>query len=266
MNLKDLSIQTMISLSAAWIDPARERSSLEASPITAVYLPAIDAMHAALVATQPRDVSSAELTALIAEETAEDTIHDRMLRGAHWVLSGLAEITDSEEERKAYLAARDTLAPEGLRETQRAYTAESGEIHRLEARLTPEVKALLGNVKAPGGTLWDATKRRMKAGKKLGLLEAKRVKLEAEVNAVKRDSTSRADVLRARNAWIRVVRALEAALDLDGVSEEAKAAVLAPLNDAGTRAQRRTGSKKEESEALPNAEPVKAAPLPAQPA
>ena len=79
-----------------------------------------------------------------------------------------------------------------------------------DRRLTKDDKALLGKLPTPSGTLLDAHKARVKAGKELGDLEKERAFLETQVPV----ATTPADAVRARNLWIRTVNALVAATHL----------------------------------------------------
>jgi hypothetical protein len=214
MNLKDLSVPAMLKVSGAWTDPAQRRSLLEQSPVGRALLPEIDAAHAALVRAEADADRQDALFEIQEEEAAVDLVHDRKLRGAYYVLTGLAEVTDDEHERCALIAARDELSPLGLAEAQRTYRDEAREIEHVEQRLSAASRTLLQRIPAPGGVLWASVEARFAAARRLAALEARRAELTG--------ADAAASVLHARNAWVQVVRALDASLAIDAAGQEAR--------------------------------------------
>ncbi|MEO7327064.1 MAG: hypothetical protein ABI193_00695, partial [Minicystis sp.] len=97
----------------------------------------------------------------------------------------------------------------------------------------------------PNGTLEDEHKAQIEAAKKLGELEKKKRELSAGTT-----DTTAADVVRARNLWIRTVTAFVAVLDLETLSDNDRARILSPLEDAERKADRRT-PKNEATDAPP---------------
>jgi hypothetical protein len=246
MSLRDLSTQTMVTLSAAWLDPAHARSSIEALPTAAGLLPKVDTAHRRLLKAQParaKPKTPPELTAIQVEQSETDVVHDRNARGAYNVLTGFAELADTDEQATAILGLRDKLFPpeRGLNVIKMSYADEAGEATLVEKRLTDEDRALLKKLPIPGGTLLDAHKARVNAGKKLGDLDQQRVALEAK-EALKAGIKS-GDALQARNGWIKVVRTLVDAIDLDEPSVTVRKRILQPLEDAERKAEKRRLSK-----------------------
>jgi hypothetical protein len=224
MNLKDLSVPAMLKLSGAWIDPEQKRWQLERSSVGRALLPEIDAAHAGLLKAEGAADREDELFELQEQEAAVDLVHDRKLRGAYYVLTGFAEVTDDANEKAALLAARDQLSPLGLAEAQRTYRDEAAEIPHVEKRLTPESKLLLQRIPAPGGVLWASVESRFAAARTLAALEARRAELSG--------SDAAASVLHARNAWVQVVRALDASLAIDAAGQEVRRELLLDVERA----------------------------------
>jgi hypothetical protein len=222
--LKDLSIQRMVALTEPWLDPKRDRPKLEALPSGKALLPKIEAAYQGLLSTQKQDATTAKEVAKIQNKQAElDVVHDRKL-----------------------LTARDELAPNGLSATQRTYAEEAGEIPLAKARLSAKSEALLKKVPVLGGKkLSSDVDAWFDAGKDLGALEEKRRALET--GGKTGGGASRAEALRARNYWIKVVRHLETSLDLDGADELTARAILGPVRDAEKSAGKR-GRKGDEPE------------------
>lgn len=252
MSLRDLSTQTMVSLSAAWLDPAHARALIEALPTAAGLLPKVDAAHRRLLKTQPdksKTRLSPALSALQTEQAEVDVIHDRNARGAYSVMNGFAELASNDDEAGAILALRDKLFPpeRGMNVTKMGYADEAGEAALVEKRLTDEDRALLKKLPIPGGTLFDAHKARVNAGKKLGELEQQRVTLEA--SDADKAGFKQGDALRARNGWIKVMRTLVDAIDLDEPSAAVRRRILQPLEEAERKAEKRRASKVEDEPA-----------------
>jgi hypothetical protein len=245
--LKDLSIQRMVALTEPWLDPKRDRPKLEALPSGKALLPKIEAAYQGLLSTQKQDATTAKEVAKIQNKQAElDVVHDRKLRGTYYLLTALAELSDDEEQEAALLTARDELAPNGLSATQRTYAEEAGEIPLAKARLSAKSEALLKKVPVLGGKkLSSDVDAWFDAGKDLGALEEKRRALET--GGKTGGGASRAEALRARNYWIKVVRHLETSLDLDGADELTARAILGPVRDAEKSAGKR-GRKGDEPE------------------
>src|SRR6185369_11183192 len=96
MSLRDLPTQTMVSLSAAWLDPAHARTAIEALPTARAVLPKLEAAHRLLLKTQPdrsKPRTPPELAALQTEQAQVDAIHDRSARGVYNVLTGFADLS-----------------------------------------------------------------------------------------------------------------------------------------------------------------------------
>jgi hypothetical protein len=224
MNLKDLSVPAMLAVSGAWTDPEHKRALLEHSPVGRALLPEIEAAHGALLRADADADRQDTLFELQEEQAAVDLVHDRKLRGAYYVLTGLAEVTDDDGEKAALLAARDQLSPLGLAEAQRTYRDEAREIEFVEGRLTAETRLLLQRIPAPGGVLWASVEARFAAARRLAALEARRAELTG--------SDAAASVLHARNAWVQVVRALDASLAIDAAGQEARRELLGDIERA----------------------------------
>jgi hypothetical protein len=216
--------------------------------------------HQGLLDTQvSAEQAETKLTLVQKAQAKVDVRHDRKIRGKYNVLTGFADLADNEEEAASYLALRDSLTPHGLDVVRWSYTDQAGEAELTERRLTKDEKALLGKLPTPSGTLLDAHKARVKAGKELGDLEKERVRLESLAPV----ATTRADAVRARNLWIRTVNAFAATLELEeGLSDADRERILGPLQRAEQKADRKRASSAEPDpiEATP------ATPKPAEPA
>ncbi|MEO5728668.1 MAG: hypothetical protein ABI134_01065 [Byssovorax sp.] len=252
MSKNNLTSPTMVTVTTAWTDPKEERPLLASLPQAGALLPSIDKAHRGLLDSQTgASQTNVKLTALQKAQAVLDVRHDRQVRGKYHVLTGFAELADNEEEAAAYLALRDALTPRGLDTVRLSYTDEAGEAELTDRRLTKDDKALLGKLPTPNGTLLDALKARLKAGRELGDLEKQRAALESQAPA----ATTPADAVRARNVWIRTVNAFVGLLDLEeGLSEADRETILGPLRRAEQKADRKRAGSAE-------ADPVEAAPV-----
>lgn len=237
MSFKNLSTPTMVTITGSLVDPKTDRPLLESLPQAGALLPSLDKAHNGLLHTQVSDDQAATaLTLLQAAEAKVDVKHDRKTRGTYSVLTGFADLTDDPELAAQYLALRDAIYPKGLEVIKWSYTDEAGEAELVDKRLSKTDKALLGKLPTPSGTLLDALKERIKAGKELGDLEKERAALETKAP----DAPTGADAVRARNLWIRTLNAFVATLDLEeGLSDEDREKILGPLRRAEQKADRR---------------------------
>lgn len=245
MALKNLSTETMIALSLAWLDPTVGRPTLEAHPRTSAYLPNLEAAYQGLLTVcsgSESEDQNADLAALSAEQSTLDDLHDRKVRGLHLVLSGLAALAGSREEAIQYIEARDALLPDGISINQRTYLDEAGNAALIARRLqdSPKLQEFLGQIPLAGGkALLDEVRIWLDAGERLGALESRRIHLLHERDST-RAGTRRGDILRARNQWSRVVYAIQATIDLDEhPAEDLEKSFLRPLREAESKADHR---------------------------
>ena len=265
MSLRDLSTPTMVTIVAAWVDPARERKLLEGLQRAAFLLPTLVEAHQLLVSTQAiaPDGESAELPAVQQEQADVDTEHDRKVRGIYGALTAFAELVDDPDKAARYLSLRDKLFPEGLAVINWSYVDEAGEADLVEGRLTYADRVLLKYLPYPGGKLWDAHERRLASARRLGELERKKQDL-IRARETREGRLGPVDVIKARNAWIRAVRAFLGVLELEkSIAPEVKRRILGPLEDAERKAAARGGN--EDAEAPISTIPISTIPSSAVP-
>jgi hypothetical protein len=239
MALRDLSSQQMLNITGAWLDAGRDRPLLQALSRVAPLLPDIQEAHDAVQTSHRRDANvSTELIDIQDQQAELDQIHDRKVRGIHNVLTGFAELSNTPEDAGAYLEIHEQLFPDGLKFITGSYGDQAGEVTFARERLTSESKAVLKAMPTPSGSLMKAVDAWFTAGDDLGALEARRAKLEAEL-AQKKSAGVQGGQLRARNRWIGVVRAVMQMLELEKPDVESERHLLAPLERALKKADRR---------------------------
>jgi hypothetical protein len=250
----------MIAISGGWLDPEKgSRKDIESIPAAAALLPLIQAAHDGVLQTQAQDDSPSP--ALVENRRSaldKDRIHDRKGRGLFLVLSGFAELIDDEALSAACLALRDKIFPPamGLRILGASYVDEAGEVELVEQRVTAEDRAQLKKLPYPEGKLLDAHNARVEAGRDLGNLERERTTLEAEAEDAE-SAIAPADVLIARNTWIKGARALAIVIGFAAPSDAVRLKILKPLDDAERKADdRASATATDPAQADPAADPA----------
>ena len=121
-----------------------------------------------------------------------------------------------------------------------------------QGRLNEEDFGLLRNVPVFDGNLKDAVKEWFATGAKLGNLERERKQAAQQADTA--DTVTRSDVVKARNQWIRVVRAVLTGLELvDDLDDEIATRLYQPLKDATEKANRGSDAGDKPAEPTPPA-------------
>jgi hypothetical protein len=240
MAVRDVSAEVMVTLSAAWLDPERQRPLLQSIPLVAALLPRLDEAHRGLLETQLRQSSApleAARGAIQDKQVSTDGLHDRKMRGSFGLLTALADLTDDPAKARRYEELRDNLCPIGLKGTTASYVAQAGAARMLPSRLTAEDQALVDSIPLPEGRLRDAVDTWTNAALELEKLEAQKVELDKQLKDA--PTVRPIDVRQARYRWIRAARALEVNLDLAEVDDATSQTLLASLHAAARKAERR---------------------------
>ncbi|WP_437578672.1 hypothetical protein [Sorangium sp. So ce887] len=240
MGYRNLSPQAMVNISGPWLDPEQDRKVFTSLPLLAPLVPAVEEAHDRLLTTQ-RLGSSLQQQAKALMETAIslDATHDRKLRGTYNYLGALAEITDDPALAAALLDLRDRLAPAGLKAISRSYGDQAGDAKLLRSRLDEASEKLLRKLKTPEGPLAQVVDAWVAAALDLQKVEAQREQLALRAQSSTDGATPR-DAVNARNAWIRVVRAVETNLALEkAATAEIEGRLLDRLRRESARADRR---------------------------
>lgn len=266
MAARNLLSSEMITVSERWVNAKADRSLLGSIPMLAAMLPMIDVAHGALIDAQKAaapEASEKELAELSTRGADTDHLHDRKGRGVWKVLDGLADLADSPADAAACTALRDRFMPDGLSILQASWAAEAGNAERVESELhDPAFAHELAAVPLPGkkSTLLDAVKAHVTAGRRLGVIEARRGELEQAAQAAKPADGAVASnpAVKARNQWIRVSNAVVANLDLvPDLDPAARSRILGHYLRVEQAADRRASAKR----TAPEADPTPAGPV-----
>lgn len=256
MAYRNISPPTMITVTAAWVDPKRDRPILESLGLVRPLVPLVDQVHNDILVKQ--GIGMINLEAVLREirdqQPTIDMVHDRKKRGVHMALTAYAELADDPKEAARFLSLRDRLMPGGRKETLRSYLDQSGDAERLRTRLDSDTWQTLASLATPVGTLAEQVRSWLDAADELGALTLRRMELEREV--AQSDDTPAVE-REAVYAWIRVVRTVEANLELDPMTtDEIKARILGPLHHAEALADRRASSRSQSPDPNPDDDDV----------
>jgi len=239
MALRNLTADAMVHLSAAWLDPKRERPLLESHLLLAGLIASLETAHSALLVF---DVSSPEMgekeqqiVNLAAALTKLDRDHDRIARGFYKLLDGLAELSNDSASRFALLELRDALLPLGLREAQRSYLEQSENLHRIREQVLPKFADLLRTIPLPeGDNLGHAVERWTLLGIGFDRVDSDRRKLQRELDAL----VPSGNLNEARLAWVRTVNAMLVNAVLAPVNQSEDRRLFDALREAEAKADR----------------------------
>lgn len=233
MGLRDLTTASMATLSAAWLDPERERPLLAKYKRIAPWIEDIESAHAVLHEVQSNTSAAPEALALLNERAiALDAVHDRKARGLHAALSGFADLSDDPNESAELITLRDELLPSGRSIVNRSYLDQAGEASFVDSRLSLQSKARLQTTLAVGFPLATHVEAWKAAAFELGQVEAERVRLVKESKQATLVSLS-----KARNTWIAATNALLYAIKGEkGMEEADRRRILEPMETALAKA------------------------------
>jgi hypothetical protein len=252
MGLKHLELTEMAGLTRPWVGP--QRSLLQAIPQVAPWLPALDAAHAHVVEAQPAtDTEMAnEVAAIVAEEQVVDVRHDNLARFVSLMIEAdqcrCRAAQPPLVERDALCAqALKQLLPDGLLIVNALFVAEAGSAERTRALVASKawLKDLLSSIPiADGTTLLSAVDSWCAQGERLGQLEQQRAAIEARIASV--PQLPRAQIVAARNEWLKAVNMVLSILEMVKGHEQAIEELRAPvLRTADVAAKRYTRPESE---------------------
>ena len=237
MALKRLYTGEMVSLSGPLTKADHpDRQVLASISATAALLPELDSAHGSLLSTQVKPEAQTRLAAIIMAERSLDVRHDDLIRGLSGLLTSLAYLTPDAELAARVLHVLSVLLPDGLDAVTKSYREEAGQAALLESRLSPADVTLLKRIKILEGTAFDSVKEWMSVGAQLGALEDERAGLPET------RGPAPADVVMARNKWIRTINAMRSVLDLVSADHPGVVKILNRFTEAERKADHRVAS------------------------
>jgi type VI protein secretion system component VasF len=220
----------MLTASAPWTDPNRDRPVLEAYPELSGHLIMLDRARQGLIDTQSDDGEvSKQIEELTAQIARHDETHDRKARAVYGAMTALAERADDPAARNAWLARRDKLFPNALEINSTSFMDEAGNVTQVRARITPELRAVLEQTDIAGQPLSDTVDAWLAAGEALGEAVTERSRLK---NTDDDERISASDVREARYFWINAVDGFVTYLKMIDMDDETRTKLLSPLEEA----------------------------------
>lgn len=231
---RNLNAEEMLQLSGSWLNPNGERyRAITAVPLLVPSVKLLADAHTTL-GTLVQPMADPRLVVIVEKETGLDVRHDVIIRSVFGFLTSTADLVGGDEGRRL-IALCDLILPDGLASQTKSYRAEAGQAVQLEARLTPEVRAMTDAIQIGQGpsakSLTAYLEEWIAIGQELGRLEDEKGTL-----TVKNPDMSSKAVLRARQFWARVVSAMVANAELAELDPKTEALIFGPLRDAEKRA------------------------------
>lgn len=236
MALKDFSTPLMIAQTGYLLDPSPQGgwNLWKDEPLLAGYVSLLrDAVKPLDHMEAKLGKLSAEIAALTRAQQDDDMLGDSLLAGVDELLLGGARVCEAYRQRLEAARAAVLGAEGRIRLIRAPYAALAGEAAQMRARLTEDDWDTLAKVQVFDVSAADALRLWLKLADAITQREAARAALRVQAD----DSTiSRADVVRARHYWVRTVKAFLSAVEVSGLSDTARAALLAPLQEADRKA------------------------------
>lgn len=220
MSLKHLTSAEMVSLSSPWTQPDHaDRAALGRIATVAALLPALDQACAELIASlDGNDDLGALLDTINAAIRSADNRHNAYVRAIDAILSAHIHVLSLDPAKadtaQALRALHGRLFPVGLRIIQARFFEKAGQGALSATRLTAKDHELLGTIPVAGGSLADWVRDFLAITGELRELLNQRA-----ARSTARPRRSAAGVVRARNRWIRVVKAMIELIEIAGTSD-----------------------------------------------
>lgn len=253
MAAKNFTTAEMLELALRWLNTGGQRSYFTSVALMAAMLPKLEEVRTMLEDASRRsadEVPAHETLATLQSESFEtDREHDNVGGALYGILDACARLGATPEESRGFTTLRDWLFEEGEETFQQSFLSEAGNARRVQNDLKadPKLKKTLASMKLPNGrTVLDAVERYVKAGLKLGELEARKASLADAARASKRDQERKLTpaATRARNAWVKTVNVmLSNATLLDEDEAEKFAPVLREFRTVEARADQRVARR-----------------------
>lgn len=239
MSYRNLTTNTMVAITGVWVDPSRDRPTIEAYPELGGSLTMVERAHDEVIETQQADGVSREMIDNLTEAIFEvDARHDRKARACYKLVEGLAERADDPDEQAYWRAVGEALFPDGLSVVNATYLDQAGGVDKVRSRIDAAMRAKLDATDIDGESLGETVDDWLEAGAELGELFTRRARLEAEDDGAR---VTAGDVRDARFFWIRAVKNFVGMLEMLDVDQKTRDQLLTPLREAKEAAGKQEG-------------------------
>lgn len=221
--LKSLSTQEMLDISDRCL--VKRRADFDKISETHGAMQLLEKMHRKLkVVSEQSPEQAEELHDMTMQLGQVDLEHDRLVRGIYHVLVGIGELIDDAEFARESSALRDRLFPAGLNTTLLRYEEQIRAAKTAQSGITRADQELLARIDIPNsqGTLLDMVSRWWSVSSSMEELWLKRQNLRQSQEGVTAQTTSTADLIRARHQWIGAMRVLAAAVQASSLEQTQK--------------------------------------------
>lgn len=248
INLRDMSAEAMIGVSAEWVDPNWELwPRVEADDILEPIFRRVKAVHGELVSTnETRSPQQERIAQLTAKMTELDLYHDRKSRGIFNSLQAAVDLANSPGEAEALSELLETLFPVGLSVSQLTYAEQAGMAKRVKDRLSPVVRTQLGSLVFGRRNALAEVDDWLAAALQIAQYQAERARLGYVPGT---GVVTKGDLRDIRLNWIQSVNAMLTVLQFSALSEEEKNMVVANLREVSAAAVRKRNSQRKSAPA-----------------
>lgn len=234
MGLRDLISSSMIAIGdrCTTLEPDGIRGLLEADAVLKIYPAQFEIVTAPLSEMEATvGTIEGEIGELTVQINEADTDGDALIGGFDDLTTGSAAVCGVVALAAAIIAARDAaLGSDGRARLVKApYLALTGEATQMEKRLKPEHWQTLDQIRIAQISASDVLRYWMSLARSISKKEIRRGELRSKNDA---SEITRGQVAKARNNWIRVANSFLSAVEISGLTEEQRALVLTPIQEA----------------------------------
>lgn len=240
MSLMHLLPDEMLGVSGPMLDPGSDAYTviINYDDFKAPYKRLQSAHSSLSAAAQP--AKTERIKEIILAQATLDVRHDAIIRGIWGFFTAVAELIGGDTGAEL-IALRDYLVPDGLSSQNKTYGGEAGQAEQLALRLTPDVRkrtdAILIGEGANAQPLSAYLDEWVTAGRKLGIYDAERGRIENE-------PSEGGDLHNARLDWVRAQNAMVSIAEMAGLTPVEMATVFGALQTAERKADDRARDTK----------------------
>jgi hypothetical protein len=208
MSLRRFTIAEMISVTRPWVEIGNaERLVLESMAGSAGLLRFIEGAHVALLASLS-DADAEQLGVLLDDLGLSNLRHDDLARIIFYTMQTHQLLHRGKPEARAILDTQTVMFPDGLQIVRASYRESAGRAQMRSSQLNDERRTLLAGIPVQGATLLELMTEWNQVGTHLGTIQDQRA--TPSVGAGERPNGR-----QVRDRWVRVVRAVMTALELE---------------------------------------------------
>jgi hypothetical protein len=208
MSFRQFTIAEMISVTRPWAEAGNpERRVLESMAGSAGLLRFTDAAHFGLLGSLTH-AEAERLGVLMYVLDVSNLRHDDLARIIFFTLQAHQYLHRGAPEARAILDTQTVMFPDGLQIVRASYRESAGRAQIRRAQLTEDRQTLLASIPVRGANLLDLTNEWNEVGTQLGTIQDERA-------TPVEGASERPNRRQVRDRWVRAVRAVMTALELE---------------------------------------------------